>query len=148
MKVLGVIGLIDGGETDWKLISIDIKDPEAKKLNSLADIEYHKPSLLNATVKWFQEYKIPEGKPKNIFAFDGEPQDSEFAKLIIDEVHDHWIHLMKRENDMHSIYRSCTTCGYTSQISKEDAEDLLDDKPELDLDTNIQSEANKVHYCR
>ena len=106
MKVLGVIGLIDGGETDWKLISIDIRDSEANKLNSLEDIEYHKPGLLNATVKWFQEYKIPEGKPKNNFAFDGEPQDSEFAKLIIDEVNDHWIHLMKSKNNMHSIDKS------------------------------------------
>ena len=37
MKVLGVIGLIDGGETDWKLISIDIRDSEANKLNSLEE---------------------------------------------------------------------------------------------------------------
>ena len=148
MKVLGVIGLIDGGETDWKLISIDIRDSKANKLNSLKDIEYHKPGLLNATVKWFQEYKIPEGKPKNNFAFDGEPQDSEFAKLIIDEVNDHWIHLMKSENNMNSIDKSCTICGYSSQISKDDAEDLVDEEQELNLDTNIPAEANKVHYCR
>ena len=33
MKVLGVMAMIDEGETDWKLLGIDINDPLASKLN-------------------------------------------------------------------------------------------------------------------
>ncbi len=33
VKVLGVLGMIDEGETDWKLIAIDVTDPNAGLLN-------------------------------------------------------------------------------------------------------------------
>ena len=33
VKVLGVMALIDEGETDWKLIAIDVNDPLASKMN-------------------------------------------------------------------------------------------------------------------
>ena len=33
VKVLGVMALIDEGETDWKVIAIDINDPLSSKLN-------------------------------------------------------------------------------------------------------------------
>lgn len=34
MKVLGVLAMIDEGETDWKVIAINVDDPEAKEYNS------------------------------------------------------------------------------------------------------------------
>lgn len=34
MKVLGVLAMIDEGETDWKVIVINVDDPEAKDFNS------------------------------------------------------------------------------------------------------------------
>jgi len=34
VKVLGVIALLDGGETDWKIIAIDVNDPMAPILSS------------------------------------------------------------------------------------------------------------------
>ena len=33
MKLLGVMALIDEGETDWKVIAIDVDDPLAPKLH-------------------------------------------------------------------------------------------------------------------
>lgn len=33
VKILGVLALLDEGETDWKLLAIDIRDPMAEKLN-------------------------------------------------------------------------------------------------------------------
>lgn len=33
MKILGTLALIDQGETDWKLIAINVNDPEASKFN-------------------------------------------------------------------------------------------------------------------
>ena len=33
VKILGVLALIDQGETDWKLIAINVNDPEASKFH-------------------------------------------------------------------------------------------------------------------
>lgn len=33
VKVLGTLALIDEGETDWKIIAINIEDPEAENYN-------------------------------------------------------------------------------------------------------------------
>ncbi|KHJ77421.1 putative inorganic diphosphatase, partial [Oesophagostomum dentatum] len=46
VKVLGVVALIDEGETDWKLISIDVTDPLADQMNNIGDVEKHFPGLL------------------------------------------------------------------------------------------------------
>lgn len=34
MKVLGILAMIDEGETDWKVIAVNVEDPEANDLNS------------------------------------------------------------------------------------------------------------------
>lgn len=54
VKVLGAIALIDEGETDWKIIAIDIKDPVASKVNDISDVDQYFPGLLRATVEWFK----------------------------------------------------------------------------------------------
>lgn len=33
MKILGILALLDQGETDWKLIAINANDPEAHKFH-------------------------------------------------------------------------------------------------------------------
>jgi inorganic pyrophosphatase len=43
VKALGVLAMIDEGETDWKVICIDIKDELANQLNNLEDVERLKP---------------------------------------------------------------------------------------------------------
>lgn len=91
--------MIDEGETDWKVIAIDVNDPEAKDLNSesqippflpmllfvaqsfsrpcsdISDIKRLKPGYLEATVDWFKWYKVPDGKQENKFAFNEEFKD-------------------------------------------------------------------------
>lgn len=90
VKVLGALGMIDEGETDWKILVIDTQDPLAEKINDLPDIEAQCPGLLDATRHWFTVYKVPEGKSKNNFAFDGEAQGRDFALGIISECHEAW----------------------------------------------------------
>ena len=41
------------------------------------------PGFLKATVEWFKIYKIPDGKPANQFAFNGEAKDRNFAHKVI-----------------------------------------------------------------
>lgn len=45
MKVLGVLAMIDEGETDWKVIAINVEDPEANDLNSKHFIFFLCPCL-------------------------------------------------------------------------------------------------------
>jgi inorganic pyrophosphatase len=81
VKVLGVMALLDEGETDWKIIVINVQDPLAPKLNDIEDVERHLPGLLRATNEWFRIYKIPDGKPENQFAFSGECKNKKWVQL-------------------------------------------------------------------
>ncbi|XP_053244510.1 inorganic pyrophosphatase isoform X1 [Podarcis raffonei] len=90
VKVLGVLALIDESETDWKVIAINTEDPDAAKLNNINDVRTLKPGYLEATVDWFRRYKVPDGKPENQFAFNGEFKDKDFSIKIIGDTHDYW----------------------------------------------------------
>uniref|UniRef100_A0A3P9DS26 inorganic diphosphatase n=1 Tax=Maylandia zebra TaxID=106582 RepID=A0A3P9DS26_9CICH len=70
VKVLGILAMIDEGETDWKVIAINVDDPEASEFNNIGDVRRLKPGYLEATVEWFRRYKVPDGKPENQFAFN------------------------------------------------------------------------------
>ncbi|KAL6082513.1 hypothetical protein STEG23_022823 [Scotinomys teguina] len=69
IKVLGILAMIDEGETDWKVIAINVDDPDAANYNNISDVERLKPGYLEATVDWFRRCKVPDGKPENEFAF-------------------------------------------------------------------------------
>lgn len=97
VKILGVVALIDEGETDWKVISINVNDPLAADVNDIADVDKKFPGLLKATIEWFKIYKIPDGKPENQFAFDGEAKNAEFATNIVNETHNFWKQLVDKE---------------------------------------------------
>lgn len=65
VKVLGVMALLDEGETDWKVIVIDVNDPLADKLNDIEDVERLMPGLLRATNEWFRIYKVYIFQPRS-----------------------------------------------------------------------------------
>nr|XP_033812638.1 inorganic pyrophosphatase 2, mitochondrial [Geotrypetes seraphini] len=97
VKPLGVLALIDEGETDWKVIAINVEDPEAEKFNDIEDVRKHKPGYLEATVDWLKLYKIPDGKPENQIAFNGEFKNKDFAIEIIKSTHEHWKALIHKK---------------------------------------------------
>ncbi|CAF98645.1 unnamed protein product, partial [Tetraodon nigroviridis] len=98
VKVLGILAMIDEGETDWKVIAIDVNDPEAKDLNNISDVKRLKPGYLEATVDWFKWYKVPDGKPKNEFAFNEEFKDKDFAIEVIKSTHNFWKDLISQNS--------------------------------------------------
>ncbi|KAF9577880.1 Inorganic pyrophosphatase [Lunasporangiospora selenospora] len=98
VKILGVMALLDEGETDWKVIVIDVNDPLASKLNDIEDVERHLPGFIRATNEWFRIYKIPDGKPENQFAFSGEAKNRKYAIDIIRETHEAWKSLILSED--------------------------------------------------
>jgi len=90
VKVLGTYAMIDEGETDWKVLAIDVNDPMASKLNEHDDIEKHIPGKLNEVFTFLRDYKIPDGKPANTFAFNGELKNKKFAMDVIEETNAQW----------------------------------------------------------
>uniref|UniRef100_A0A674HRD9 inorganic diphosphatase n=1 Tax=Taeniopygia guttata TaxID=59729 RepID=A0A674HRD9_TAEGU len=106
VKVLGTLALIDEGETDWKVIAINVEDPEAASYNDIEDVRRMKPGYLEATVDWFRRYKVPDGKPENQFAFNGEFKGKDFALDVIKGTHEHWKALITKKTDGGEI--NCT----------------------------------------
>ncbi|TRZ14561.1 hypothetical protein HGM15179_012541 [Zosterops borbonicus] len=106
VKVLGTLALIDEGETDWKVIAINVEDPEADSYNDIEDVRRMKPGYLEATVDWFRRYKVPDGKPENQFAFNGDFKGKDFALDVIKGTHEHWKALITKKTDGGGI--NCT----------------------------------------
>jgi len=103
VKVVGVLGLIDEGETDWKLIAVNIADPKAHFINGPDDLRTHKPGIIESIQDFFVNYKVPDGKPKNTLAFNGEIKDQAFALKIIDDHHHQYKSIFKRPNLGYSL---------------------------------------------
>ena len=102
VKVLGILALIDDGETDWKVIAINVNDPNCDDIDTLDSVEYYKPGCLNAVKRWFENYKTVRGKEKNCFAFNGEYKDMEYTKNVILKCHEMWKNLFyKDESNLH-----------------------------------------------
>ncbi|KAJ2725974.1 Inorganic pyrophosphatase [Coemansia sp. Benny D115] len=95
VKVLGLVALIDDGETDWKILAIRSDDPLADKLQDVADIDRYMPGLVGATVDWFTRYKVPDGKGLNKWAFGGKPKDAAYARGVIADAHEAWRRLIR-----------------------------------------------------
>jgi inorganic pyrophosphatase len=97
VKVLGVLGMIDEGEMDWKVIVVNVRDPLASRMHDIDDLYRVLPGLLHATFSWFRTYKVPDGKPFNVFAFREQVQPALYAHEIITECHDSWKKLVTGE---------------------------------------------------
>ncbi|CDO94684.1 unnamed protein product [Kluyveromyces dobzhanskii CBS 2104] len=138
VKILGSLALIDDGELDWKVLCIDVEDPMAAKMDDLSDVETYMPGLLDATRSWFRDYKIPTGKPPNVFAFDGEYQDSLSTLSTVQECHEAWTALVNGKfqlDDSDIEIPSIARAGTHIRI-----------EPHQQDDTPIPQEADKWYY--
>jgi len=72
VKPLGAFALLDKGETDWKVIAIDVCHPLATKLSDIGDVEKALPGFLESLKSWYVRYKVPEGKGENTIGLGGE----------------------------------------------------------------------------
>jgi inorganic pyrophosphatase len=91
--------MIDEGEADWKVVTIDAEDKWAPFINDISDVEEQLPGLLGAIREWFRTYKIPDGKPPNVFGLDEKFMDKAYARGIIDECHHAWEELVTGEKE-------------------------------------------------
>jgi inorganic pyrophosphatase len=147
VKVLGIMALIDEGETDWKVIGIDVTDPLAEKMNDISDVDKFMPGTIVATNEWFRIYKMPAGKPENEFAFKGAAKDKEFAKQIINETGEQWKTMQFGEG-----YKDLASVNSTQEGSKdytpgpEKAGELLAKEPAATADAPLDPSVHKWHY--
>jgi len=129
--------MIDEGETDWKVICIDVTDPDADKMNDIDDVEKVKPGFLAATREWFRRYKVPDGKPLNEFAFEEQYKDAKFATDIINETHQFWKSAIGGEKDSKLSWKNTQQSGTATLLSKEDAAKVVSEQPEFGLPEEI-----------
>ncbi|CEP20781.1 IPP1 [Cyberlindnera jadinii] len=125
VKVLGALALIDDGELDWKVIVIDTRDPLSKQLSDIEDVERDMPGLLDATRRWFREYKLPDGKPKNEFGYEEQFLNASKAIEVIEHSHQSWKKLIQGEVSVEKVsIKNVTlngTPGYTSSPSVQES---------------------------
>jgi len=149
VKVLGTIALIDEGETDWKILAIDVTDPLAPELNNVDDIEKHMPGFLAATVEWFRIYKIPDGKPPNMFAFNAEARNRDYALEVIEETHEQWKKLVAGQVDAHGVNSSCVVADDAPfKVSVAEAEEMVKKIPVVAEGPALESIVDKWHYVQ
>ncbi|KAJ9245752.1 hypothetical protein DTO271D3_8678 [Paecilomyces variotii] len=96
VKVLGAIAILDQGQTDWKIIAVDVNDSLSSKLTDISDVEVHLPEFLGKLKDWYCLYKIPEGKPANEVALCGQLQDRRSALELINHFHGTWKSMEKK----------------------------------------------------
>lgn len=148
VKVLGVMALIDEGETDWKVIAIDINDPLAEKLQDIGDVRKTMPGLLEATHEWFRNYKIPAGSPANEFAFNGEAKDKAFTVGILNELHEQWRKLVMKtiENNKGLACENVIVDDSPYKISQDKANIATEGLPELTAPADLPEDVDMMYY--
>ena len=141
---MGCVALLDEGETDWKIIVVDVTDPLAGKLNDIEDVEKYMPGLMRATNEWFRIYKIPDGKRENVFAFGGIAKGRLYAMDIITECHEAWkkliLKVVPNKTDKYEI-NTCNSAVVESpyrissdELSKIPAENI---QPDAAIDPSV-----------
>jgi inorganic pyrophosphatase len=143
VKVLGVIALLDEGETDWKVIAISVNDPLAAQLHDIGDVEAHCPGLLEATRDWFRNYKIPDGKPANEFAFGGVAKDRAYALKVIAATAASWGELIEgripAKCDKYDVSVASRSVGAAKIASEEGIPAKTAKLPDIPLDSSVDS---------
>ncbi|KAF2728833.1 inorganic pyrophosphatase [Polyplosphaeria fusca] len=121
VKVLGGLAVNDGGETDWKLIGIDMKDPLAPLVNSYEDVEKYRPGTVQAFRDWFTYYKVPRGD--DVIPIIGDTyQNVSFIIDTIEESHGWWKDLVSGSEDSGKInYNQTSQAGLDSFVSCKEA---------------------------
>uniref|UniRef100_A0A8C8Z6W9 inorganic diphosphatase n=1 Tax=Prolemur simus TaxID=1328070 RepID=A0A8C8Z6W9_PROSS len=94
---------------------------------NIGDVKKFKPGYLEATLNWFRVYKVPEGKPENQFAFNGEFKNKAFALEIIKSTHECWKALLMKKCNGGAI--NCTNvqvCDSPFHCTQDEARSLVE----------------------
>ena len=85
---------------------------------------------------------MPDGKPENKFAFDGEFQDAEFAGKILTETHSYWKQLLAGEEEAGKL----STASVLGSLAREEAGGILAATPTLSAGPLPADSVHTWHY--
>ena len=57
------------------------------------------PGEIEKIRTWFQDYKVPDGKPQNKFGYNNKPQNKEFTLHVVQETHEAYKALKSGERE-------------------------------------------------
>ena len=99
VKVIGALGMVDGGELDWKIVVVDAADVLAAEVDDVAQLSAEHPltKRLEAVRDWFRDYKLPDGKPANEFSNGGKYYSKAEALKVVAGQHKLWTALVRSE---------------------------------------------------
>ena len=96
VKILGSLALIDGGETDHKVVVIRDTDPLYDRVDDMDDLESKRPGTKESIVDWMKNYKTAEGKGVNELHSEQFTTPTQ-ARKIVAEVADQYDELINGE---------------------------------------------------
>jgi len=94
VRVLGILGLLDSGETDWKVIVMNAEEADKKGIKDMETLREKSPGIAEAVKRFFTVYKVPSGGTENKFAYNGEIKGKELADDVIQFLHEEWKEMM------------------------------------------------------
>lgn len=93
--VLGILGLVDQGELDLKVMAIEVNEAKERGIKSLRDYKRLNPGAVEEVTVWMRDYKTWEGKKQNTFTWGGEVLGTEkaleeilVANIAYNQLHD------------------------------------------------------------
>lgn len=82
-KVIGCMKMIDGGESDDKILAVHADDPQYKHINSLEQLHTTNPHLLKEIEHFFRTYKLLDNKKVEV---SGWVDRAEAEKVILESI--------------------------------------------------------------
>lgn len=67
-RPIGIMGMIDGGDKDYKILAVPVDDPKFKDIHNISDVPAH---LLDEIEEFFLTYKNLEGKKVEVLSWEG-----------------------------------------------------------------------------
>ncbi|GEQ71135.1 hypothetical protein JCM33374_g4816 [Metschnikowia sp. JCM 33374] len=145
VKILGSLALVDDGELDWKVIVVNVEDPLANEVFDIEDVYEKCPQLLESTREWFRNYKIPDGKLQNKFAFNETYRSQQETIDVILQCHGAWSRLTRGETSAEGFSTTNTSLekspGHVKAFEFNDG--VLGGS--IEPDAEIPSEDNRCH---
>ena len=81
------------GETDWKLLVVDVDAADAPAWRDVDDIPV---ARVNEVREWYRMYKTAEGKGENEYGLDGRAVDAAHALRVAQHTHTFWAQMMAK----------------------------------------------------
>ena len=85
-RVLGVVGLVNRGKLDYKIIAMELNEARERKIETLQQLRNAEPARLDKVVEWFSTQSDIENRASKLL-WKGEVKDENVAAGLVEEHH-------------------------------------------------------------